>query len=289
MKYVSSVFLLILFLLFPQSVSAAITLSISDIEKKDDYYLVTASVSGLASGSACFVEVALTAPGDPHYFGQTWSPKGEWFKYLSSPEKDFIKDSFVPLSNDQPTKVMFKNDIEDPDYKGPGEYLLKLKRFTGGSTSPAGESNSLPLTLSDILITPSPSPTDSPTPTVSPTPTAITSPTSTTTPTPTQTPTKTPTKTPTPHPSVTVPTVKATVTTRPQPSSPITPETASSSGLVLAASATAVISSADPAPLSPSLSASPSASPFSAKNIFFGGLILALSSSLALYFRLRKY
>ena len=142
-------FLLSFFLTSSSNVYASINLSISNLQKTDDYYSLDAVVSGIASSSACYVQAMFTAPGDPHYFGFTWSSTGSWFNYVSSPSPDFIKANFIKLENDKSVKILVKPDFSDPDYKGQGDYLLKLRRYTGGSSSSAGESNSLTINLSE--------------------------------------------------------------------------------------------------------------------------------------------
>ncbi|MCX6793990.1 MAG: hypothetical protein NTY06_02695 [Candidatus Gottesmanbacteria bacterium] len=101
-------------------------------------------------------------------------------------------------------KMRFK--IDDPNYQGPGNYDLKVRRYTGKSSTFAQESNTLNIVLTATMptATPTPLPTSTPTPTPEPT----------VTPTRTPTPTPTPTKTPTPTPT---PTVKPTSTVAPTP------------------------------------------------------------------------
>lgn len=193
--------ILFLFILPTPSAFAAINLNISNLQTTSDYYSINASVSGIASSSACYVQAMFTAPGDPHYFGSTWSSTGSWFNYQSSPSPDFIKANFVKLENDQPTTILVKPDFADSDYKGTGEYSLKLKRYTGNSSSSAGESNSLTINLAQSTPSPTHSAANPPlaetsTPTLTQTPTSTPTKIPTTTPTPTSTPSKTITPTP---------------------------------------------------------------------------------------------
>lgn len=208
-----SLFLLVFFWISPQSSIAAISLEITNYQQFSDYSSVDVVIHGLASSSAAYLQGVYTHPDSPHYFGQTWSAKGEWVKYLSSPEKDFIKENFPKVENDHLITILIKPDIEDIDYKGPGEYLFKLRRYTGESSSSAGDSNVLTVNLTDSLITTTPTPSaviDTVTPTA-------TIPTSTDTPTPTPSPRPSSTSTPTLTPKPTLPTTK--------PSSVITPST----------------------------------------------------------------
>jgi len=267
-----TLFLFFCVFLFPKSIFATISLNISNIEKSESSYSLDASISGLSSSSNCYVQIAITAPSAPHYFGQTWSPKGEWFKYISSPAKEYITEYFVKLENDQIAKILFNTDPEDEDYKGPGEYLVKLNRYTGGSSSPAGDSNSLTLNISD------------PTPTQELVIVATETPTGTSTTAPTSTPTPTPTKTPTPTPTIT-PTKTPTTTKTITPTKLI-----SSSSAVLGESTNSASLSAGIFVKSEAAEESEREEfkPTNYKIPFFIGIFLAISSGTLLYFRHQK-
>lgn len=154
-----------------------------------------------------------SAYGSPKYFGFTFG-QNDWFLYDGSPEKDFIKTNFVPFDTSPDGSwsgvLRLRPDKDDPDYKGPGEYIIKVKRYTGESTSAATDDfNQLIVNLSE----PTPTPTaviESPSETVSATPTntLTPSPIAIRTPTPSltqiKTPTPTPIKTPTPEPKASV-------------------------------------------------------------------------------------
>ncbi len=272
------------FFLLPQEILAAISLQISNITQHESYYSLDAVVSGVSSSSACFVQVALTAPEVTRYFGKTWSSKGEWFSYISSPEKEYISENFIKLNNDVVTQIIFNSDPEDSDYKGPGEYTVRLKRFTGESTSYAGESNMLNIILSEP--TPTVAQTLSPTQEISVTQTPNITPTPTPTPTPalvTQTPNITPTPTPTP-------TLKKTPT-------PIATKSSSMTTMDKQSTQSSVLSASDSADtydfevnLEEADIATPSKTPrlSNSKNIFFLGLFIATLSGSLLYFRHRK-
>lgn len=122
-----------------------------------------------------YLQGALRKVGTSQYFGATQNTAGDWVDYLTSPDKDYITTNFLVTNVVDATwsaqvKMQFSSD--DPLYLGPGEYELKLRRFTGKSTSPAGESNALVVALSPLK----PTPTPSPTPTKTPSPTPISSP-----------------------------------------------------------------------------------------------------------------
>lgn len=164
-----------------------------------------ASISGITASSCpeskCYLQAVLRSSDGSHYFASTQNNSGSWIGYLSSPQPDFIKSNFLFIEPQQSSwsgiiKLSFTP--ADDEYSGPGSYELKVRRFTGNSSSSAGESNTISINLTSL--TPTPSPTPSPTPTPSPSPTPTPTKTLTPTKTPTPSPTKTPAKTPTPTP-----------------------------------------------------------------------------------------
>lgn len=183
---------LLFLLIFSRPVLASIDLTISDISKKDDHFQLTAKVTGMSSSSATYIQGMFTPKDATKYFGFTFSKTGQWLKYDGSPEKQFVLDNFIKLDNETPATIFLKPDYDDPDYQGPGKYLLKLKRYTA-SGSPSDYSNTLEVDLNFATLTPQPTTTSTPTPTS----TAHNL-------QPTITPTSTPTippKTPTPTPT----------------------------------------------------------------------------------------
>jgi hypothetical protein len=167
-----------LVLLFPRP-AHAIDLSIKDPVINNLEISINASLSATSN---YYLQGTLRSQSSSKYFGETQNIKGDWVDYISSPEKEYIASNFFVTDVKNATwsgmvKIRFK--IDDPNYLGPGLYDLKLRRFTGGSTSSAGESNTLTLNLTAALPTPtpSPSPSPSPSPTSTPTPSPSTSPT----------------------------------------------------------------------------------------------------------------
>ncbi|KKT81171.1 MAG: hypothetical protein UW80_C0056G0005 [Microgenomates group bacterium GW2011_GWC1_44_9] len=185
-------------------------------------------------------------------------------------------------------------------YTGPGEYYLKLKRYTGESTS-GTYSDTLSITLSEVTPSPEPTPTSTPatpslttaTPTVTNTPTSqpTSTPIKTNIPTKTPSPTPTPTKTPTPRPIA-----SATPTKTITPSSSVIPAQAgihqisqlsgSSSAQILGDSTTSGLVVEI---VTPSVIARQSTLPTSFyKYTFIIGAILSALSGGWLYFRHKK-
>ena len=231
----ASLFVIIfcLHLLFPVSVFA-VSLEISNLQKINDYYSVEALFTGQSSDSACYIQAVFTKADQTRYFGRSWGQKGDCFLYVSSPEIDYIKQNFPFLQSGIRQTILISPDFDDPDFKGTGDYILKLKRYTGESNSSAGESNTLSLLLESPSIpteTPSPEtvatapPTTASTPTPTPSPTVMVSATPTPSPTRTPTPIPTPaTKTPTSSPSPTTTTSQKNVRPTNKSSASPTPE-----------------------------------------------------------------
>lgn len=186
---------LLLVLIFSSPV-LAIDLSIKDPIVSNLEITVNASLS---ASSNYYLQGTLRSQSSSKYFGETQNNKGDWIDYVSSPEKEYISSNFFVTDVKNATwsgqiKLRFKTD--DPNYFGPGSYDLKLRRFTGGSSSSAGESNTLSVNLIAIIPTPSPSTSPSPAPSITPTPSLSY------TPTPTPKPTIKPSPSPSPEPSV---------------------------------------------------------------------------------------
>ena len=179
-------------------IKASISFTIANpVVNPDDEIQVNASLSGLIGQSClngrCYLQGALQKKDGANYFGFTQNNSGDWYEYNSTPALDYLLSTyyfFEPVSGSWSGQLKVKNNIANAAYLGPGDYLLKLKRFSGKAVSSAGDSNTLTVSL---VRTPTPTPTPTPSPT--PDPTAA--------PTPTKTPTPIPTKSPTPLPTLT--------------------------------------------------------------------------------------
>lgn len=215
MKCFSLIFLFLFVFIFPSICSAA-NIILESVELSE-YYTVKVSIQGLGSTSCktktCYLQGMFTsATGSPRYFGFTFGQK-DWFPYIGSPEQEYIKTNFIPFDTSPEGSwsgvVRLSLDKDDPDYKGSGQYIIKVKRYTGESSSPASdEINLLTINVSDPTPTTTASPTQAPTAETAPTAT-IATPTSaptirltatstvTTIPTATRTITAPPTTTPT--------------------------------------------------------------------------------------------
>jgi hypothetical protein len=168
----------------------AITLVISNPAVSSDEVTVDVDISGVSSVN--YLQGMFTKSSEnPSYFGFTQNNNSDWYKYSGSYTKEEIQATFFSFTPQESTwsgQLKIKNDSADPDYIGPGTYILRVKRYTGGSDTAAQTSNDLTVDLTYILPTPTPTPTPVPTEA----PTAV----------PTSAPTPTPIKTATPAPTV---------------------------------------------------------------------------------------
>lgn len=278
MKRVLPILFLFLYVfLFPKFVYSAVTFTINNPVREGDYFIVDVSVSGISSSSA-FVQGMFTATSTASYFGYTWGQNEEWVNYVSDTSKNFIIQNFPILQRNTSQKIWIRPNYQDSAYKGPGDYFLKLRRYTGASDDSTGIDATLTVALTEAL--PTPAPTASPTAEITNTPEPTIesvwtpNPTKTPTPTPTQTstPTPTPTKKPTVTPTITTPTLSSTV-----------------SGVLGESTDSASLSAevTDEIMVTPTIEKKISKSP-NYKTPFFIGLFLAISSGALLYFRHRK-
>lgn len=279
MKHFLFGFLFFVSLFLPKTIFASINVSISDLVQKEDYYQVTAIVTGMSSSSATFVQGMFTSLSSTKYFGHTFTKKGEWAPYISSPEKTYVLDNFIELKNDIPQQIFLKPDYESKNYQGSGTYALKFKRFTA-SGSPSDYSNSIEVNLSYAL---QPEvPTETPTPSPTTTPTSTSQPTTTLTPTPTQR-TPTPSKTNTPTTSSPTSTIPKATTTQTPTTTISDPETASDSSFLQVLSF-----STDSATVAATEEIIEKPKKLSDKNLFLIGVSIFSISGVLLYFRLKN-
>lgn len=177
-----------LFLFFGvRSAFAAISFTISNPQYNNSEITIDVSLLGLTSASclngSCYLQAAFTASELTRYFGFTKNHNGVWYEYIGSPESSYILATFFafqPVDGAWSGQISLKNNSNDPDYKGPGTYNVKVWRYTGKSNSYSGTSNILTVNIEDSVPTPTPTPlpatslTPSPTskPSSSPTPTS---------------------------------------------------------------------------------------------------------------------
>jgi len=260
------------------------SVQISNFERVNDYYSVDVLLSGAASGSSYFVQAMFTKPDKSNYLGYTWGQKGDWIKYVSSPDKDFLAENFPIIENERVLKILIKPDIEDSGFEGPGEYQLRVKRYTAGGSGTYSD-NSLTITLSDItptvteqtapVETPAETPTETPVPTQTSTPTSVV----TATPTPTLTSTSTPTPTPSPSKPKSPPAAPSVPGASQTPSYPSPSLIISSEDILGDATSTAEVSQ-EISPQSTEISTDTSSSSALNRVFIIAGLLIAIPSSI---------
>ncbi len=158
-----------------------------------------------------------------NYFGFTQNNSGAWTNASGTNCTEYYKVRVDQLSEGSWSgKLKLKPDGASSYYQGPGQYTLKVGRYTGGCGSPTW-SNEVPVSITGTTSTPTPAP--SATPTNSP----VYTPTSTSTRTPTPTRTKTPTPTPEKAESTTSPTSARDVSVLGDVSKPSSDQTSSRS------------------------------------------------------------
>ena len=174
-------------------------------------YQVSASIYG-ATDATNYLRVDLFKENTTNYFGETYNGS-DW--YSGSDGKSYLPVQI--LNSSASATITFQ--IGNPnikDYPCPGNYKLKIRRYTGSGNSAASTDSE---SSADVQIT-----------YVFPTSTPTLTPTST----PTQTPTSTPSKTPTPTPTKTpAPSPPKTLTPKPSPTGTPDGEVSTDSGDIL--------------------------------------------------------
>ena len=196
LKYL--VFIFVFLFVFASRIGAATTITISNPVISNDEVTIQVYVESLTTKN--YLQGMFTkSASNPSYFGYTQNNIGDWYKYVGSPETTEIQSTFFSFTPENATwsgQLKIKNDTADPDYIGPGDYFLRVRRYTGNSSSgPTGDSsNDLVIQLAYVLPTlePTSAPTNTPTSTAIPNPTVV----------PTKAPTPAPTKSPTLKPTV---------------------------------------------------------------------------------------
>ncbi len=194
------IFACLFLFVFASEIKSAAKITISNPVVSSDEVTIQVYIEDLTSKN--YLQGMFTkSTSNPSYFGYTQNNIGDWYKYVGDPEKTEIQStffSFTPQDASWSGQLKIKNDTADPDYTGPGDYFLRVRRYTGESSSgPTGDpSNDIVVQLSFVL--PTPTPTETPIPTTAPTVTPTINPT----PTPTKTSTPAPSKTPSPRPTL---------------------------------------------------------------------------------------
>jgi hypothetical protein len=158
--------LMAIFLFWRERVMAIIEFTITDPVVVNDEIEVKVSLIGLTGSSClenrCYLQGTLKAEGGARYFGYTQNNQGEWCAYQSSPEIEEIKSIFFSFEHEEGNwsgNLKVKNNPDDENYLGPGNYELKIRRYSGKSKTESGESNTLMVVFTSLkpLLTPLPS------------------------------------------------------------------------------------------------------------------------------------
>lgn len=210
-KFLTFLFFSAIFLSLPKYTLAAFSIkevSSSVINSSDDAIIVTATVSGLQNNPQ-YLQIGFTLFGaTTKLFGITKNNGDEWYFYKSSPIVSDLTSTFYNFTHNNGSwsgQIYGKVDINSDGYYGPGEYKLRLYKYTISTSQNVSSSFVEWEPVIKIDIPPPPTPV----PTITPEPTATTVPEPTNTPALTPTP-KPPTSPPTPRPTL-KPTATATV------------------------------------------------------------------------------
>lgn len=110
-------------------------------------------------------------PSGTGYFGYTKNEKGEWVNGPSSSCTSYFHLSASESGEASWSGTMsFKPDRESGFYKGPGEYLFKVGRYTPSCSSASVWSEEIPIVLTGPTVTPAPTQTPKPENTATPVP-----------------------------------------------------------------------------------------------------------------------
>lgn len=195
-------FIAIFFVYFPfvtKTYGAAPTITSSPSSVNlDTSFTISATMSGLTNNAVYRLRIVFAQPGTSNYFGSTYNGSS-WYNGTPSP---ISYANFLTINANGNGAwwgdIQGKIESDDPNFTtGDGAYDVKVGRYTQTGSS-ATWSNIVSVQL---ILPPTPTPTETPTPT----PTSAPTPTKTPTPTPSATPTPTlrPTVTPTPRPTST--------------------------------------------------------------------------------------
>lgn len=151
------------------SVFASMSLKINDGPQKVDYneeFEVDVSLKDAPKDASYFLQLAFTAIEKSAYFGYTQKNDGTWHKYGES-----FENFFQIATNEEGSwsgKIKGKPNSEDKDFRGAGNYVLKVGRFTSSGKSHSWSDNNFSVYIQAPTFTPTPLPTSTSVPTKKP-------------------------------------------------------------------------------------------------------------------------
>lgn len=160
-KIVACLFILISFLSFPTPVFA-VTVAITDhpSEISDEPFSITVQISSAQADTTNYLRIDLYENGSISYFGYTYN--GTDF-YNGS---DYKQYPTVSIGADGSASKIIEGrvDTTSGNYKGSGDYMLRVRRYTGSGGYSAQEANAGAVSLKINITEPTPTPTPTPTP-----------------------------------------------------------------------------------------------------------------------------
>lgn len=175
--------ILLYILVFPSPIFAATSVSISSVPVSIDKEQEI-EINIILTCTSCSSDSYLRGvfyPSGTSYFGFTQNKQGNWTNVPGGNCVEYYKVfSSELIEGSWSGKLKIKPDITSSYYAGPGEYLIKVGRYTSSCSSPTWslESN-IAITGPTITPTPTNTPTSTPTPSATSAPTATNVPTST--------------------------------------------------------------------------------------------------------------
>lgn len=139
----------------------------------DQPFNIDVSVVGAQSGTN-YLRVNFFPPSTTQYFGYTFNNTA----YINGSDYSQYLPITINSSGNWTGNLQTKVDISSNYYTGPGNYSLKVRRYTQSGSSYTW-SNEVPIIISLSIPSPSPSPTPMPSPTPSPSTSPSPSPTTT--------------------------------------------------------------------------------------------------------------
>lgn len=167
---------LLVFFFFPQK-TFAVTTTITNYPSSisNEPFTIEVSISGAGAGTN-YLRADLYKEGSTNYFGETYNGIS-WYG-----GSDYIQYFPITIQSGASASANFQARVGEPttsEYDGPGNYKLRIRRYTSSGGYSSSEANNGSVSLNINVSTPTPTPTSTPTSSAT-----ISTPTPTKTPTP---------------------------------------------------------------------------------------------------------